>query len=141
MPEVVINYWAVVVAALAAMIIGSLWYAPFVFGKTWQKLVGLSDKQLKEADKVTPMVAMVVLAIVQAFVLVHLIAYAKYFYPTATDMSVGFLVAVWAWIGLVLPALGGSYFFAQRRKKLLILDSVNILITLVVVSSILTVWN
>ena len=27
-----LNYWAVLVAAIAAFVLGGLWYAPFLFG-------------------------------------------------------------------------------------------------------------
>ena len=42
-----INFWAVLVAALSSFVIGSLWYGP-LFGKTWMKLNGLTDENLKE---------------------------------------------------------------------------------------------
>src|SRR3989337_3239270 len=40
MPEVSVNYLAVVVAAVASMIIGAIWYSPRVFGKMWMRLTG-----------------------------------------------------------------------------------------------------
>ena len=50
MEGVSINYLAVGVAAVSAFIIGGLWYAPFLFGKVWQKEVGLSDEEMKNAN-------------------------------------------------------------------------------------------
>jgi hypothetical protein len=34
---------AIVVTALLAIALGSIWYSPLVFGKYWQKAAGLSD--------------------------------------------------------------------------------------------------
>jgi hypothetical protein len=48
--EADINYWAVLVAAVSSFVIGGLWYAPFLFGNAWQKAVGLSDEELKNAN-------------------------------------------------------------------------------------------
>ena len=38
-----INYWAVVVAALSAFVVGWMWYGP-LFGKSWMELNGFTDR-------------------------------------------------------------------------------------------------
>ncbi|HAF30640.1 MAG TPA: DUF1761 domain-containing protein [Bacteroidales bacterium] len=45
-----INYLAVFVSALASFVIGSLWYSPILFGKSWQNALGLSEDDLKGAN-------------------------------------------------------------------------------------------
>ena len=40
MPNVDINIWAVIVAAIVNMVVGSFWYSKSLFGKEWAKLVG-----------------------------------------------------------------------------------------------------
>jgi hypothetical protein len=45
-----INFLAVFVAALASFALGSIWYSPLMFGKTWQKAVGLSDNDIKDSN-------------------------------------------------------------------------------------------
>lgn len=131
---------ALLLATAVNMVVGSVWYGP-LFGKSWQRLVGLSDKDMAKADKVTPMVAMVLLAFVQAFVLLHFVSYAKFFYPEYTDVAVGVLTGAWAWLGLVLPALGGAYMFAQRRKKLLIVDTGYSLVVLLINGVLLSIMQ
>ena len=44
--ELHLNLTAVLVAAVAAFVLGGIWYGP-LFGKTWQAHVGLSDEDLK----------------------------------------------------------------------------------------------
>ena len=39
-----INLWAVLLAAVSSMIVGSIWYMPAVFGNTWMKLTGTEMK-------------------------------------------------------------------------------------------------
>ncbi|SHF09862.1 Protein of unknown function [Mariniphaga anaerophila] len=53
-----INYWAVVVAAFSSFIIGWIWYGP-LFGKTWMKLNGFTEDDLKKESLPVP-VTMVV---------------------------------------------------------------------------------
>ena len=45
-----INYLAVVLAALAAMVIGFVWYGP-LFGKQWMALMGFTPQSMDEAKK------------------------------------------------------------------------------------------
>ena len=40
-----INLWAVLVAAITKVVIGSFWYAPFILGRDWIK-----EKNFSEAD-------------------------------------------------------------------------------------------
>ncbi|MBI9054348.1 MAG: DUF1761 domain-containing protein [Bacteroidales bacterium] len=45
-----INFLAVFVSALAAFALGSVWYSPLMFGKGWQKAVGLTDDDIKDSN-------------------------------------------------------------------------------------------
>lgn len=45
-----INWVAVLVAILPSFVIGSVWYAPPVFGKYWMKASGLKQKDLEQAN-------------------------------------------------------------------------------------------
>ena len=45
-----VNWLSVIVSALAAFAVGSLWYSPLMVGKRWQKEVGLSDESMKNAN-------------------------------------------------------------------------------------------
>jgi len=45
-----INFLAIFVAALASFALGSLWYSPLMFGKGWQKAVGLTDDDIKDSS-------------------------------------------------------------------------------------------
>lgn len=42
-----LNYWAVLVAALATFMLGGAWYTA-LFGKMWVKAQGYTDEQVKE---------------------------------------------------------------------------------------------
>jgi len=141
MPSVNINLVALAAAVVFNMLLGYIWYSKPVFGKMWQKLVGLSDKDMDGADKVTPMVAMLILAIVEIFVLNHFVAYSAYFYPGYSDVSVGLLTGLWIWVGFVFPVMASNYMFAQRRKKLVLIDSGYQLVVLLVAGVILSVWK
>ena len=44
------NFYAVLVAALAPLAVGSLWYSPILFGKVWMKETGLTEEELKKGS-------------------------------------------------------------------------------------------
>src|SRR2546428_13702448 len=39
-PDIHLNYWAILVAVAATMVLGFLWYGP-IFGKAWMKEMGI----------------------------------------------------------------------------------------------------
>lgn len=134
MLQVPINMWAVVVAAVANMALGALWYSPFLFGKNWQKLAGVKDADLKkEAGKKYGLVA--VGSLVLAYVLAHFVAFAGA--VTAID---GAKTGFWLWLGIVVPVAGSIAIFEGRRKKLLLINIGYPLVALMVIGAILAVW-
>jgi hypothetical protein len=138
-PPVDINWLAILAATALAMIIGSLWYGPF-FGTKWMKLVGLKKKDTQDNWQI-PMLAMLVMAFVQAFVVKHFIIYAAYFYPEYSNISVGIITSFWLWIGVALPLVISSNMFAQRAKELTYLEAGNQLITLLAIGTLLAAWS
>lgn len=136
-PDVSVSWAAVAVATVAAMVIGSIWYGP-LFGERWMKLVKLSKKETQKNWK-KPMLAMLGLSIVQAVILAHFIAYAQYYYFETGELTIGILAGFWAWVGFVLPALGGNYLFARKSFELAKIDLGNYLVTLVAMGAIIAV--
>ena len=45
-----VNWVAVLVATLGSFVVGSIWYAPPVFGKIWMKAVGLKQKDMNNSN-------------------------------------------------------------------------------------------
>lgn len=45
-----INFYAVLVAALTPLVVGSLWYSPLLFGKAWMKENNLTEEDLKKGS-------------------------------------------------------------------------------------------
>ena len=43
------NLLAVIIAGIASLIIGMLWYNEKLMGKEWMRLLGLTKKEMKEA--------------------------------------------------------------------------------------------
>src|SRR3989304_5313099 len=114
----VINYLAVLVAAIASMVLGMLWYGP-VFGKLWMKLSGITPQSMKKM-KLTPKAAMTlgfIGTLVTAYVLSHFVDLLS-----VTTWSGAAQFAFWAWLGLVAPVQLGAYLWEGKPFKLVGLD-------------------
>lgn len=133
-----INYLAILAAAAVSMAIGFIWYGP-LFGKIWAKLVKISETDMQRST--IPMLLMVIFSLLRAFILRHFIVYSAYFYPSYSKLSLGLITSFWIWLGFVLTAIAGAYVFAQRRKKLIIIDTGYNLVNLLAIGALLAVWN
>lgn len=48
--EQLITPWAIPVAAVAALVIGAIWYNPKVFGNAWMRESGMTEEKMKGAN-------------------------------------------------------------------------------------------
>ena len=133
----VINYLAVLVAAIASMALGMLWYGP-LFGKLWMKLSGITPQSMKKM-KLTPKAAMTlgfIGTLVTAYVLSHFVDLLS-----VTTWSGAAQFAFWAWLGLVAPVQLGAYLWEGKPFKLFVLNTVYNLLVLIVITGIVAVWQ
>ncbi len=142
MPTIQLNYWAILVATAAAMIIGSIWYAKPVFGRTWMKLVGLSPDKAKEGA-VKALFGMLVAAFLTSYILAHFIAVGigSPFFANLSPLMEGLSTAFWAWLGFVVTTLVAGPLFARTSGKLFFINVGNQLVTLLAMGAILGAWR
>ena len=74
-----INYWAVILATLSSMVVGTIWYTPKVFGNYWMKKADITPSG-KASDAVGPIVTTVLVSFVTAWVLAGAAYIAWQFY-------------------------------------------------------------
>ena len=139
MTPVPINYVAVVVAAVANMGLGFLWYGP-LFGKTWIKMMGWSEKDM-EAAKAKGMgksyALMTLGSLLMAYVLAHAYIFAST-YMKVSGISAGLSVGFWNWLGFVAPVTIGTVLWDGKPWKLWFLNSGYYLVALLLMGSILS---
>jgi hypothetical protein len=129
-----INIWAVVAAALAAFIIGGLWYSPALFARSWQKEAGLSDADLQGANMGMIFGLGFVLALIAAFVFAMFLG-PKPALPFAT--GAGF-AAGFAWVS---AGLGILYLFERRSLKLFLINAGYLTLAFTAIGAILGAWH
>ena len=76
LPEVSLNYWAILSSVAISMVVGYVWYARPVFGRTWMNLIGKMEEELKKASGASMGLALPI-AFVASYVMAHMIEYTQ----------------------------------------------------------------
>ena len=142
MPQVPINYGAVLGAAIASMVIGFLWFGP-LFGKVWMKLSGVTADKMNAAQR-RGMSTSYALAFVGSLVMSCVLQHSLFFassYLGVYGIGAGIMAGFWNWIGFVAPVTLGMVLWEGKPWKLWILNNSYYLVTLSVMGMILAVWR
>jgi hypothetical protein len=101
--DVQVNYLAVLLAGLSSMVIGTLYYADWAFGKQWKKLSGINVKEFeKKMPKLMPL--MFLAALLTAYIVAHVMYLSQAFYGYSW-LSTGITTALWLWLGISATTL------------------------------------
>jgi hypothetical protein len=133
-----INYWAVLLAAVSSMVVGSLWYMPATFGNAWMKLA----KVKPDRSKMTPGAmawmygSVFVASLVTAYILAHVTFLANKFFGNSF-LHDALTTAFWLWLGFTAARIYVHDVFEERRKKLTLLNAAHELVTVLVMALII----
>ena len=133
-----INYLAVLVAAIVAMVIGALWYSPILFGKIWMKLSGFTKKDLKKA-KEKGMAKSYTIGFLASIVTAYVLAIFINFSQVSSVMD-GVVIGALAWLGFIATTMLGIILWEGKPVKLYLINVSQYLVSLVVMGAILAVW-
>jgi hypothetical protein len=117
-----INWLGVVLGAVAFFAVGAVWYTT-LFGKAWQRAVGLSDEQLKTRANM-PLIfgTCFLLELLVSLTVGHIYAY------TAPDDRSKLMIAVGLAAGVMAPAIGISYLYMRKSLKLFLIDAGHLIV-------------
>ncbi len=135
MPDVHINWLAILAAAVINMVVGAAWYSPALFGKQWSKLIGRKLEDMRK--QAGPGYAVSTIgALIESYVLAHFVVYANSI--TAVD---GALTGFWIWLAFVGVTMAVGTVFAGRSWHLWKIDAGYFLVVLVLQGALLAVWQ
>ena len=107
------NWLAIIIAALANMIIGFLWYGTWAFGKSWMKLSGRTMGEGFPAGPGPLYALTAVAAVVQAITMAWLVGQTG-----ANSGAAGAIVGLYVGMGIVAAAMFAEVLFAGRHPRL-----------------------
>ena len=125
-----INYVAVILAAIAAFVVGGIWYG--VLGRRWMAALGKSEEELRRRGPPTPirMGIAFVADLVMAYMLAGLIGHLG-----QVTVASGMISAVFIWIGFVITTQTVNYTFQGQRWSLTLIDGGHWLAALLVMGA------
>jgi hypothetical protein len=133
-----INYFAVILATLSSMVVGSIWYTPKVFGNYWMKQAGVTPSG-KASDAIRPIVVTVIVSFVTAWVLAGAVWISFQFYGGSFLVN-ALVTAVILWAGFTAARFVTHDQFDRRTTGLTVLNVAHELVTILIMALIIGVW-
>lgn len=130
-----VNWLAIIVAAIANMIVGSLWYGP-LFGKPWMEELGLTTEDIQGGDMVRPFAVAIFNSLMMAFMLANVMSWTG-----GMGAASGLMLAFFMWLGFNGFSFGANHAFEGRSLKLWAINTGTYLAGLLVQGLILGLWQ
>ena len=136
-----VNLWAVLVAAVATMPLGFLWYSPMLFANPWMKLMGYDPNDKASAERMRKSagpayLGSLIASVVSAFVLALFLHEMH-----VQSLEIGLLVGSHVWLGFVATVQLTGALFTKQSMKLFAINTGYQLVCYLAMSAILTVWR
>jgi hypothetical protein len=134
-----INIWAVLLATLSSMVVGSVWYTPKVFGNYWMRVAKVTPSG-DAKDAVKPILITLVVSFVSALVLAGSAAISQHFYG-GNFLANTVVTAVILWAGFTAARFITHDAFEGRPAGLTVLNCAHELVTLAVMALIIGLFG
>jgi hypothetical protein len=133
-----INYWAVLLAALSSMVVGSIWYTPKVFGNYWMKAANVTPSG-NSRDAIRPILLTLIVSFMTAWVLAGASYLSWDFYGDSFFVN-ALLTGIILWAGFTAARFITHDAFDKRPTGLTVLNVAHEFVTIVIMAIIIGVW-
>ena len=129
-----VNWLAVIVAALSGFAVGGLWYAPPLFGNAWMADSKLTAEEIKKGNKAKIFGFTALFSLIMAANLAMFLADAK------TDVTwgatAGFLAGIWTFGAIAIHSL-----FELRSWRYIFINGGYSIASLTLMGAIIGLWR
>src|SRR5437667_4797889 len=132
-----VNYWAVLVAAVAVVGLGWLWYSPLLFFKPWMRLRGMDPVAAMAGAKMPA--GKLLIELVRCLVLAYVIARFTALLGVSSWMGAVHF-GLFLWIGFPVILLAGSVLWENVPWKVAAIHAGDWLVKLLVIPILRSVW-
>lgn len=129
-----INWLAVIVAALSSFLVGGIWYSPVLFANAWVADNKLNVDELKAANKLRSFGMTALFSLIMAANLAAFLADAKT--DLAWGTAAGFLAGIWTFSAIAIMSL-----FELKSWRLIFINGGYSLVSLTLMGAILGAWR
>ncbi len=130
-----VNYLAVIVAAVVALVIGFAFYSPQTMGKRWIAYLGTTQAELGSPGAMG-MATGIVASLVNAWVLTVLALNLG-----GTTIGDGVKLGILCWLGFMATITAAQISFEKKPWGLWVLNNAHNVIVQILMAAIVTVWR
>jgi fatty acid desaturase len=134
-----INIWAVLLATVSSMVVGSIWYTRAVFGRYWMKAVGHTEESMKGGGT-GAIIVTVIVSFITASVLAGAAAIAQNFYG-GNFLANTLLTGIILWAGFTAARMVTHDAFDRRPAGLTVLNLAHELVTILFMALIIGLFG
>lgn len=132
-----VNYWAVLAATVAAMVVGAAWCSPLLFGGAWKELRGIAAGATAGGrPPIWELLAELVRSVVIAYVLAHFMVLQG-----VRNWKGAVQVGAWVWFGFDATLLLGTVIHEHMPLQLYAIHAGHGLVNLLTMALILGLWR
>ena len=136
---IVVTFWPIVAAGVASVLIGWVWYHPRVFGTTWMRLANVTPEMAERGKKMMPL--SIIVSLLGSMLIAYVMNYIGIAFHIYDWVGAVFELALWSWLGFVVPTSLGTILWEQRPLKLYFINVFYWLVTLTVMALILVICS
>jgi len=129
-----VNWVAIIVAAIANMIVGAIWFG--VFATPWLEGIGKTREWANENQRPTDYLIAITNSLLMAFFMANVIAWSG-----TTGFLGGLMMGFFMWLGFNGFSFASNHAFEGRSLKLWAVNSGTYLAGLLVIGAILGLWQ
>jgi hypothetical protein len=131
------NYLAIVVAAVAAFVVGALWYSPLLFGRAYMEVRGINPGAMVDMKpSAWEMLGEFAKNIVIGYVIAHFVVRLG-----IGDWKAAVQLALWLWVGFQAMLLMGAVLHEKMPWILYAIHAGDALVKTLCMTVILGVWR
>ena len=138
MPQIDVNWLAIIVAAIAAFAIGALWYSPMLFGRQWMAAHGHTPEKLAamQSSMGKTYAFSFITYVIMAMVIALLAALTG-----AASAAQGIVLAVLAWLGFGFTIGLNTNLYSDKPAGAFMIDAGYQFIHVILMGAIIGAWR
>jgi hypothetical protein len=129
-----LNFWAILLAALSAFLVGGLWYSPVLFGRAWKRANGFGAEEPPAAGAKTFAITFVISVVMAANL-------AMFLNDPKTTVVWGATAGFLAGFGWVAMGIGIVSLFERRPWSYVFVNGGYVTVALSLMGAILGAWR
>ena len=130
-----VNFLSIIVAAVAYMALGALWYSPMLFGNAWMKGIGKTREQLTANASPVNYVLGLIFSFIAAYGIARIMIWTN-----RGSISDGIVIGLLAGVCFVLATMGVNDAFEKRPCSLTAINVLYHIVGFIVIGVIVGAW-